>query len=71
MKKITLKIEGMHCTACAMDIDGELEDTNGVTAAETSYAKATTLVSFDPAKVSQTKLKQVIESLDYAVTESV
>jgi len=31
MQKIKLKINGMHCVSCAMNIDGDLEDTEGVT----------------------------------------
>ena len=43
MKKLVLKIKGMHCTSCAMNIDGELEDTKGVKEANTSYAKQKTI----------------------------
>jgi copper chaperone CopZ len=66
---VTFKIEGMHCTSCAMNIDGELEDTEGVTSATTSYAKSKTVITYDPSKVTQDKLKQVIESLEYSVGE--
>jgi copper chaperone CopZ len=39
-KKIKLKIIGMHCTACAMSIDGDLEDyVDGVKSAKTNYAR--------------------------------
>lgn len=37
--KVTLAIEGMHCTSCAMTIDEELEDLPGVKRAKTSYAR--------------------------------
>ena len=43
----TFKIEGMHCTSCAMTIDWEIEDVEGVKAADTSYAKATTTVRLE------------------------
>ena len=64
---ITFNIDGMHCTSCSMNIDGELEDTDGVIEAKTSYAKAKTTVTYDPKVVDSKKLKQVIESLDYSV----
>jgi copper chaperone CopZ len=67
---VIFKIEGMHCTSCAMNIDGELEDTDGVKSAETSYVKSETVVSYDSSKVSETKLREVIEALDYKVSES-
>jgi len=66
---VTFKIDGMHCTSCSMNIDGALEDTEGVLRAETSYAKAITNVIFDTKKVSEDKLKAVIESLEYTVTK--
>ena len=39
MKKIKLQIQGMHCSSCAMNIDFDLEDLDGVKSAKTSYAK--------------------------------
>lgn len=40
VKKVVLKIVGMHCASCAMSIDGDLEDyVKGVKSAKTSYAK--------------------------------
>lgn len=67
---VTFKIDGMHCASCAMNIDGELEDTEGVMLATTNYAKSKTVISYDPSKVTQDKLKEVIESLDYKATNS-
>ena len=67
--KTTFTIDGMHCTSCSMNIDGELEDTPGVISANTSYAKAQTVVEYDPEKVSKSELKKVIEGLEYTVKE--
>jgi len=67
--QVMFKIDGMHCTSCSMNIDGELEDTEGVIKAETSYSKAKTVITYDPIKVKPKKLKEVIESLEYAATE--
>ena len=64
---LELKIRGMHCSSCSMNIDGELEDTLGVISATTSYAKAQTVVEFVPSIVSRDDLKKVIENLDYTV----
>lgn len=67
--QVTFKIDGMHCISCSMNIDGELEDTKGVIKAETSYAKAKTMIIYDPSKIGLKKMKQVIESLKYTATE--
>lgn len=70
MKTIKLKIEGMHCTSCVMNIDGELEDTDGVKCASTSYAKQETEVEFDEKKVNVKKLIESIKSLGYSASAS-
>lgn len=67
-EKVTFTISGMHCTSCSINIDGELEDTKGVLRADTSYAKATTTVQFDPNLVSIEALKKVVEALGYVAT---
>lgn len=66
-EKIRLKVDGMHCTSCSMNIDGELEDTAGVSSATTSYATGVTEIEFDKTKVSEDELKGVITKLGYTV----
>lgn len=64
MKKLTLKIFGMHCTSCAFNIDGELEDLDGVKESSTNYAKQLTEVVFDPVKVTSEAIIAAIKKLD-------
>ena len=52
MIKQTLRIKGMHCTSCGMSIDMDLEELPGVKEAKTSFARSTTEVVFDPARVN-------------------
>ncbi len=63
------KINGMHCTSCAMNIDGELEDTQGVKEAKTNYARQETFVEYDDGAISLPQLKAVIEKTGYRVSE--
>ncbi len=65
MKKVTLKIDGMHCTSCAMNIDFDLEDLNGVTSAKTNYAKQVTEIEFDEGKVSLEKILDQVQKTGY------
>lgn len=58
--KKKLKIEGMYCTACAMNIDFDLEDL-GVKNVKTSYAKQECEVEFDEEKI---KLQQIVEQIE-------
>lgn len=54
----------MHCVSCAMNIDGELEDTEGVKEASTNYAKQLTEVTYDPDKISVNEMIAAIKSID-------
>lgn len=67
LEKITLKINGMHCTSCSLSIDGEIEDLPGVIDVHTNYARAETKVEFNNSKVSIEKIKKVIEKLGYTI----
>lgn len=60
MKKIKLKISGMHCTSCALNIDFDLEDLEGVKYSKTSYAKEETEVEFEEGTVG---LEQILNQI--------
>lgn len=66
--KIRLIIDGMHCTSCAFNIDGELEDMEGVNKASTNYAKSETIVEFDEDRVLEKQLVDAISKLGYTAT---
>lgn len=63
--KLTLKISGMHCTSCAMNIDDALEEVDGILSSNTSYAKSTTIVESKGKKVDVKKILSVIEQEGY------
>ena len=58
----------MHCTSCAMNIDGELEDTNGVKSATTNYAKQFTEVEYDEGAVTDKDIAKIISTLGYTAS---
>lgn len=60
MIKKKFKITGMHCSSCALNIDFDLEDLEGVKFAKTSYAAQVTEVEFDKDMVSD---QQILESI--------
>ena len=68
MKK-KLKIEGMHCTSCAMSIDFDLEDLEGIKTAKTSYASQVCEVEFDEDRISNQKIIQTIQKTGYTVVD--
>lgn len=69
IKKI-FRIEGMHCTSCAMNIDGELEDVNGVKESNTSYARQLTEVLYDESLVEEVAIIAAIKKAGYAANPS-
>lgn len=64
---VTLKIDGMHCVACSLNIDDALEELDGVYESRTNYAKAETVVRYSPQKVSTSAMVQAIRTLGYQV----
>ena len=65
MTKKSYKVDGMHCTSCALLIESDLEDA-GVKA-RCNYAKETLEVEFDEAKVDEGKIKEVVVSSGYRI----
>lgn len=64
MKK-KFKITDMHCTSCALTIDMDLEDLEGVKESKTSFAKSETEIEFDPEKVSTELILETIQKSGY------
>jgi Cu+-exporting ATPase len=64
IKKV-FKIIGMHCVSCSVAIDGDLEDTEGIKSSNTNYARQETSVEFDPEKISEEKIIQIIAATGY------
>lgn len=67
-KMIKLKINGMHCVSCCLNIDGTLEETQGVIESKTKYASSLSEVTFDPLKIDQNKITAIIKKLGYNVS---
>lgn len=63
MTKKIYKIKGMHCTSCAMNIEGELEDL-GINA-KVNFAKSILEVEIDENKVSEKEMVKAVNNLGY------
>ncbi len=63
--KINLNIEGMHCSSCAMNIDFDLEDLEGIKTAKTNYAKQKCEVEFDENKISIEEILKQVKQTGY------
>lgn len=64
-KEIIIKLKGLHCSSCVMNIEMELEDIAGVKKAEGSYARSEVKVKFDEKEVAPQKFIEAIKELGY------
>lgn len=65
MAKKKLKIEGMHCSSCAMNIDFDLEDLEGIKSAKTSYVRQECEIEFEEDNVKLEVILQTIKKSGY------
>ena len=63
--KIKLKIDGMHCTSCSMNIDMDLEDLEGIKSAKTNYAKQESEIEFDQDKIEIDEIIKQVNKTGY------
>lgn len=63
--RLKLKIDGMHCTSCSMNIDMDLEDLEGIKSAKTNYAKQESEVEYDPDKVEVEDILNQVQKTGY------
>jgi uncharacterized protein len=66
MKK-SFKVKGMHCNSCSSLIENTLED-NGVKGS-VSYSKEKAEIDFNPDKISEEKIKNIVKNLGYELIE--
>ena len=68
-KKETIKITGMHCASCAVNISRDLQNQEGVKMADVNYATEKAVIEYDESKVGHEKLKKTIVKAGYGVQE--
>jgi copper chaperone CopZ len=52
-ERLTLAVEGIVCSGCAMDMETVLRDTDGILDVQVSYAHGTIIVDYDPTETSR------------------
>lgn len=60
-----LMISGMHCANCAMSIDDEVEELDGVSQSSTSYRKQMTTVVYDEERTNVDVIATAVRKLGY------
>lgn len=68
MQTITLSVPGMTCAACPITVKAALNQVDGVSQVEVSYAELEALVSFDDTRTSVAALTQATANAGYPST---
>jgi Cu+-exporting ATPase len=66
-KKAEIKISGMHCASCALNVEKSLNDLEGVDEAKVNFGTEKATVKYDSNKVKLHELEDTVESAGYGV----
>jgi heavy metal translocating P-type ATPase len=69
MEKLQLKVGGMFCSFCAESINKALSSMDGVAEVKVSLAHEEVLIRYEPEKVTETEIKQVLRQLGYTIRD--
>jgi Cu+-exporting ATPase len=69
-KKAEIKISGMHCATCAVNIEESLTNLKDVTKAQVNFGTDTAHIEYDPAKVSLATIENAVKEVGYDVVNS-
>ena len=68
-KTATIRIEGMHCKMCSASVAKALKATDGVEKVEVSDEKGVAVIQYDDQKVTEAKLREVINGTGFKAVE--
>lgn len=66
-QRITIKIKGMECTNCSMNLERIEDKLHGVVRAEASYHKAQMIVEYIDTQVTEDLIKAEVQRMGYEV----
>src|SRR5947199_3406079 len=68
-KTATIHVEGMHCKMCSASVTKALKATDGVEKVEVSDEKGIAVIQYDDQKVTEAKLREVINATGFKAVE--
>ena len=68
-KKSTIRVDGMKCSKCSGSVEKALKATPGVEKVEISLERKEAVVEYDDEKVTEAKLREVINSTGFKAVE--
>ena len=69
IKTTTIRVEGMKCNHCSASVAKALKATAGVEQVEVSSEKGEAVIQYDDQKVTEAKLREVINSTGFKAVE--
>ena len=66
-KKTEIKVSGMSCATCALNIEKTLSNVEGVNEAKVNFGTERATVEYDPEKVKLSELENAVETAGYGV----
>ena len=64
-RTVTIRVKGMKCGNCSSSVAKALKATQGVQEAQVSSEKGEAVVTFDDEKVTEAKLREVIDGTGF------
>ena len=68
-KTSTIRVEGMKCSKCSGSVEKALKATPGVEKVEVNLDRKEAVVEYDDAKVTEAKLREVINGTGFKAVE--
>jgi copper chaperone len=68
-KTVTIRVQGMKCEKCSASVTKALKATEGVEDAQVSSSKGEAVIKYDDQKITETKLREVINSTGFKAVE--
>lgn len=68
-KTTTIRVAGLKCNHCSSSVAKALKATPGVQEAEVSFEKGQVVITYDDEKVTEVKLREVINGTGFKVAE--
>jgi copper chaperone CopZ len=65
----TIRVTGMKCNQCSSSVAKALKATAGVQEAEVTFEKGQVVITYDEEKVTEVKLREVINGTGFKVAE--
>jgi len=58
--KLSLQVEGISCTGCAMDMETVLHNTNGILKAAVNYMTGIINIEYDPDEIDREQILAIV-----------